>query len=80
MTAVVSEKWMDRFVIKQKVMCSDASSIASVQNQIPTVVCVQIVVSEKWMDRFVFGLVECLSASGTSAVGRTFGPAVSAGG
>ena len=76
-TAVVSEKWMDRFVIKQKVMCSDASSIASVQNQIPTVVCVQIVVSEKWMDRFVFGLVECLSASGTSAVGRTFGPAVS---
>ena len=50
-TAVVSEKWMERFVIKPKVMCSDdsasnddpagrssdASSIASVQNQIPTV-------------------------------------------
>ena len=45
-TAVVSEKWMERFVIKPKVMCSDdsasdgdpagrssdASSIASVQN------------------------------------------------
>ena len=72
-TAVVSEKWMERFVIKPKVMClddsapnddpagrsSDASSIACVQNQIPTVVCVQPVVSEKWMDQFVFGLVEC---------------------
>ena len=90
-TAVVSEKWMERFVIKPKVMCSDdsasdddpagrssdASSIASVQNQIPTVVCVQTVVLEKWMDRFVFGLVECLSPSRTSAVARTFGPAVS---
>ena len=89
--AVVSEKWMDRFVIKPKVMCSDdsasdddpagrssdASSIASVQNQIPTVACVQTVVSEKWMDQFVFGLVECSSVSGTSAVARTFGPAVS---
>ena len=72
-TAVVSEKWMERFVIKPKVMCSDdsapdddpagrssdVSSIACVQNQIPTVVSVQTVVSEKWMDRFVFGLVEC---------------------
>ena len=58
-TTVVSEKWMDRFVIKPKVMClddsapngdpagrsSDASSIASVQSQIPTVACVQTVVS-----------------------------------
>ena len=57
-TAVVSEKWMERFVIKPKVMCSDdsasddhaagrssdASRIASVQNQIPTLVCVQTVV------------------------------------
>ena len=90
-TAVVSEKWMERFVIKPKVMClddsasdddpagrsSNASSIASVQNQIATVVCVQTVVSEKWMDRFVFGLVECSSVSRTSAVARTFGPAVS---
>ena len=70
-TAVVSEKWMERFVIKPKVMCSDdsapdddpagrssdANSIACVQNQIPTVVCVQTLVSEKWMDQFVFGLV-----------------------
>ena len=90
-TAVVSEKWMERFVIKPKVMCSDdsapdddpagrssdASSIACIQNQIPTVVCVQTVVSEKWMDRFVFGLVECSSVSRTSAVAWTFGPAVS---
>ena len=71
--AVVSEKWMERFVIKPKVMCSDdsafdddpagrssdASSIASVQNQITTVVCVHTVVSEKWMDRFVCFLDEC---------------------
>ena len=56
---------------------SDASSIASVQNQIPTVVCVQTVVSEKWMDRFVFDMVECSCVSRTSAVARTFGPAVS---
>ena len=26
MTAVVSEKWMERFVIKSKVMCSDDSA------------------------------------------------------
>ena len=75
-TAVVSEKWMERFVIKPKVIClddlapnddpvrrsSDVGSDACIQNQIPTVVSVQTVVSEKWMDRFVFGLVECLSA------------------
>ena len=87
-TAVVSKKWMERFVIKPKVMCSDdsapdddpagrssdVSSIACVQNQIPTV---QTVVSEKWMDRFVFGLVECSSVSRASAVARTFGPAFS---
>ena len=80
-TAVVSEKWMEKFVIKPIVMCSDdiapdddpagrssdASSIASVQKQIPTVVCVQTVVSKKRMDRF------CR----TSAVARTFGPSVS---
>ena len=90
-TAVVSEKWLERFVIKPKVMCSDysapdddpagrssdVSSIACVQNQIPTVVSMQTVVTEKWMDRFVFGLVECSSVSRTSAVARTFGPAVS---
>ena len=90
-TAAVSEKWMERFVIKPKVMCSDdsapdndpvgrssdVSSIACVQNQITTVVSVQTVVSEKWMDRVVFSLVECSSVSRTSAVARTFGPAVS---
>ena len=89
--AVVSEKWMEKFVIKPKVICSDDSapdddparrssvvgSNACVQNPIPTVVSVQTVVSEKWMDRFVFGLVECSSVSRTSAVARTFGPAVS---
>ena len=90
-TAVVSEKWMEWFVIKPKVMCSDDSapdddpvrrssdvgSDACIQTQIPTVVSVQTVVSEKWMDRFVFSLVECSSVSRTSAVARTFGPAVS---
>ena len=35
------------------------------------------VVTEKWMDRFVIDLVECPSVSRTSAVARTFGPAVS---
>ena len=35
------------------------------------------VVAEKWMDRFVLDLVECPSVSRTSAVARTFGPAVS---
>ena len=90
-TAVVSEKWMEMFVIKPKVIClddlapdddpagrsSDVGSNACVQNQIPTVVSMQTVVSEKWMDRFVFCLVECSSVSRTSAVARTFGPAVS---
>ena len=33
--------------------------------------------AEKWMDRFVVDLLECLSVSRTSAVARTFGPAVS---
>ena len=48
-----------------------------IQNQIPTVVSVRTVVTEKWMDRFVLDLVECPSVSRTSAVARTFGPAVS---
>ena len=85
-TAVVSEKWMERFVIKPKVMCSDDSvpddgpagrssdvgSIACVQNQILTDVSVQTVVSEKWRDRFVFGLAKCSSVSRTSVVARTW--------
>ena len=47
------------------------------QNSIPTVVSVRPEVTEKWMDRFVVDLVECPSVSRTSAVARTFGPAVS---
>ena len=40
-------------------------------------VSVRTVVTEEWMDRFVLDLVECPSVSRTSAVDRTFGPAVS---
>ena len=47
------------------------------QDSIPTVVSVRPEVTEKWMDRFVVDLVECPSVSRTSAVARTFGPAVS---
>ena len=43
----------------------------------PTAVSVRTVVTEKWMDRFVMDLVECPSVCRTSAVARTFGPAVS---
>ena len=39
-------------------------------------VSVRTVVTEKWMDQFVIDLVECPSVSRTSAVARTFGPAV----
>ena len=47
------------------------------RDPIPTVVSVRPEVTEKWMDRFVVDLVECPSVSRTSAVARTFGPAVS---
>ena len=47
------------------------------QDPIPAVVSVQPEVTEKWMDQFVVDLVECPSVSRTSAVARTFGPAVS---
>ena len=47
------------------------------QDPIPTVVSVRPKVTKKWMDRFVVDLVECPSVSRTSAVARTFGPAVS---
>ena len=43
----------------------------------PIAVSVQTVVTEEWMDWFVMDLVECPSVSRTSAVARTFGPAVS---
>ena len=58
---------------------SDVGSDACViQDPIPTAVSVWTVVTKKWMDRFVLDLVECLSVSRTSAVARTFGPAMSA--
>ena len=75
-----------------KVLCSDglapdddparrSSDVGSdacvIQNPIPTAVSVRTVVTEKWMDRFVFDHVEGPSVSRTSAVARTFGPAVS---
>ena len=56
-TAVVSEKWMERFVINPKVICLDGlapdddparrSDACIIQNQIPTVVSVTTVVPEK---------------------------------
>ena len=91
-TAVVSEKWMERFVMNLDILCSDglapdddparrSSDVGSdgcvIQEPIPTVVSVRTVVAEEWMDRFVLDLVECPSVSRTSAVARTFGPAVS---
>ena len=92
MTAVVSEKWMERFVINPKVLCSDglapdddparrSSDVGSdacvIQDPIHTAVSVRTVVAAEWMNRFVLDLVECPSVSRTSAVARTFGPAVS---
>ena len=89
---VTSERWMERFVMNPQVLClddlasdDDAESGSSnvggnagvFQDPMPTVVSVQPEVTEKWMDRFVVDLVECPSVSGTSAVARTFGPAVS---
>ena len=91
-TTVVSEKWMERFVINLDLLCSDGlasgddpaegssdvgSDVCVVPDTRQTAVSVQTVVTEKWMDRFVIDLVECLSGSRTSAVARTFGPAVS---
>ena len=46
-------------------------------DSMPTAVSVRTVVTEEWMDRFVMNPVECPSVSSTSAVARTFGPAVS---
>ena len=91
-TTVVSEKWMERFVMDLDVLCSDGlasgddpakessdvgSDVCVVSDSIPTVVSVRTVVTEEWMDRFVMDLVECPSVYRTSAVARTFGPAVS---
>ena len=83
---------MERFVINLDVLCSDGlasgddparrssdvgSDVCVIQDPIPTAVSVWPVVTEEWMDWFVLDLVECLSVSRTSAVSRTFGPAVS---
>ena len=90
-TTVVSEKWMERFVITLDVLCLDGlasgndpaggssdvgSEVCMVPDLLPTAVSVRTVVAEKWMDQFVLDLVECPSVSRTSAVARTFGPAV----
>ena len=89
---VTSERWMERFIMNPQVLCldglapdddpedrsSDVGDEAGVfQDLMPTVVSVLPEVTEKWMDRFVVDLVECPSVSRTSAVARTFGPAVS---
>ena len=89
-TTVVSEKWMERFVMDLDMLCSDGlasgddpakessdvgSDVCVVLDLMPTAVSVRTVVTERWMDRLV--MVECLSVSRTSAVARTFGPAVS---
>ena len=91
-TTVVSEKWMERFVINLDVLCSDGSAsgddpaggssdvgsdVCVVPDPLLTAVSMRTVVAEKWMDRFVLDLVECPSVSRTNAVARTFGSAVS---
>ena len=92
LTTVVSEKWMERFVMDLDVLCSDGlasgddpakensdvgSDVCVVSDSMPTAVSVRTVVTEKWMDRFVMDLEECPSVSRTSAVARTFRPAMS---
>ena len=91
-TTVVSEKWMERFVLNLDDLRSDVlasgedpaggsldvgSDVCVVPDPLPTAVSVRTVVAEEWMDWFVLDLVECPSVSRTSAVARTFGPAVS---
>ena len=89
---VMSEIWMERFIMSPQVLCldglvsdddpedrsSDIGDDAGVfQDPMPIVVSVRPEVTEKWMDRFVVDLVECPSVFRTSTVARTFGPAVS---
>ena len=88
-----SDKWMARFVVDLDMLCSDGlasdvdpagessnvgSDVYVVPDPRPTVVSMRTVATtDKWMDRFVIDLVECPSVFMTSAVARTFGPAVS---
>ena len=89
---VNSERWMERFIMNPQVVCSDNLTSDDnpedrswdvddgddvFQDSIPTVVSARPEVTKKWMDWFVVDLVECPSVSRTSAVARTFGPAVS---
>ena len=89
---VTSERWTERFIMSPQVLCLDGlasdddpedrssdvgDEVGVFQDPMPTVVSVRPEVTGKWMDRFVVDLVECPSASRTSAVARTFGPAVS---
>ena len=91
-TTVVSEKWMERFVLNLDDLRSDVlasgedpaggssdvgSDVCVVPDPLPTAVSVRTVVAEEWMGWFVLDLVESPSVCMTSAVARTFGPAVS---
>ena len=91
-TTVVSERWMQRFVLNLDVLCSDVlasgedpaggssdvgSDVCVVSDPLPTAVSVRTEVAEKWMGWFVLNLIEYPSVSRTSTVARTFGPAVS---
>ena len=88
-TTVVSEKWMKRFILNLDDLRSDVlasgenpfggssdvgSDVCVAPDPLPTVVSVRTEVAMEW---FVLDLVECPSVSRTSAVARTFGPAVS---
>ena len=53
------------------------SDVCVVPDPLLTAESVRTVVAEEWMHWFVLDLVECPSVSRTSAVARTFGPAVS---
>ena len=91
-TTVVSEKWMERFVMDLDVLCSDGlasgdapakessdvgNDVCVVTDSMPTAVSVRAVVTEQWMDRFVMDLVECLFPGQVRWPGRSGRPAVS---
>ena len=91
-TTVVTEKWMEWFVLDLDDLHSDVlasgddpaggildvgSDVCVVPDLLPTAVSVRTVVAEKWREWFVLDLVECPFVSRKSAVARTFGLAVS---